>query len=196
MRYFLSSLKNVLFILIGAVIFISSLNSYSQSTSVEQNIDTTQFIRFGKISTKFNKQSFELQKGSIVSNVLKVINHDEKVVSFTVDALFPAGWTRIDDVNKLYQVRPRDTVIVPIIISPTKLINGDTETVINAFVIDRNGLQIGNNFFTLTRKKKVAWGIGLQNNTTYYFKNNENFKDFKFSHFLPSFPIKYAFKSS
>ncbi len=166
--------------MLTALLFSSNF-TYSQNTNNTQAKDTVPFIRFGNISTKFTRPSFELKKGSIVSNVLKVVNHDQRVVNFTVDALFPAGWTRIDDANKLYTVRPKDTIIVPIIISPAKLINGDTEIVINTFIIDQDGQQIGNNFFTLTTTKKVAWGIGLKNNTTFYFKNEENFKDFKFS---------------
>jgi hypothetical protein len=154
---------------------------YSQNTTNTQTKDTIPFVRFGNISTKFTKPTFELKKGSIVSNVLKVVNHDDRVTNFTVDALFPGGWTRIDDATKLYQLRPKDTAIVPIIISPAKLVNGDTEIVINAFVINQDGQQIGNSFFTLTTRKRVAWGIGLQNNTSYYFKNDENYKDFTFS---------------
>ncbi len=112
---------------------------------------------------------------------MKVINHGDAVARFTVDALFPSGWTRIDDASKVYLARPKDTIVVPIFISPSKLVNGDTEIVINTFIINQDGQQIANNFFTLTTKKKVAWGIGLKNNTTYYFKNDENYKDFSFS---------------
>ena len=177
MKKFLSPLKNFLIIAFFSI-FLSSHSIYSQNTQVQ---DTISFIRFGNISTKFNKSSFELKKGHIVSNVLKVVNHDNRVTNFTVDALFPGGWTRIDDASKVYSVRPRDTIIVPIIISPTKLINGNTEIVINAFIISTDGQQIGNNFFTLTTKKKVAWSLGLKNNTNYYFKNDENERNFNFS---------------
>ncbi len=176
----MSSLKYLLCIPIIAL-FFSNQSIYSQNVTNEQSIDTVPFIRFGNISTKFNRSSFELKKGNIVSNVLKVVNHDTRVTTFTVDALFPGGWTRIDDANKVYSVRPKDTVIVPIIISPTKLINGNTEIVVNTFIISTDGQQIGNNFFTLTTKKKVAWSLGIKNNTNYYFKNDENEKDFTFS---------------
>lgn len=155
-----------------------SLTSLYAQNSVQ---DTVPFVRFGNISTKFTRATFELKKGNIVSNVLKVVNHDRREIRFTVDALFPSGWTRIDDASKVYNAQPRDTTIVPIIISPTKLVNGNTEIVINAFVINQDGQQIGNNFFTLTTKKKVAWGIDLKNNTTFYFKNEENERDFNFS---------------
>tara|TARA_R110001632_G_scaffold1883_2_gene8416 strand:- start:15537 stop:18530 length:2994 start_codon:yes stop_codon:yes gene_type:complete len=181
LKSFLSSLKYFLFITLITTL-LSSHAIYSQNKSNnEKVIDTIPYIRFGNISTKFTKPSFELKKGNIVSNVLKVVNHDNRVVNFTVDALFPGGWTRIDDKDKLYSTKPKDTIIVPIIISPTKLVNGNTEIVINVFIIAKNGQQLGNNFFTLTTKKKVAWSIDLKNNTNYYFKNDENVKDFRFS---------------
>lgn len=177
----MSSLKYFLFITLITTL-LSSHAIYSQNKpNSEKAIDTIPYIRFGNISTKFTKPSFELKKGNIVSNVLKVVNHDNRVVNFTVDALFPGGWTRIDDKDKLYSAKPKDTIIVPIIISPTKLVNGNTEIVINVFIIAKDGQQLGNNFFTLTTKKKVAWSIDLKNNTNYYFKNDENVKDFRFS---------------
>tara|TARA_R110002072_G_scaffold256701_6_gene415542 strand:+ start:11859 stop:14852 length:2994 start_codon:yes stop_codon:yes gene_type:complete len=181
LKSFLSSLKYFLFITLITTL-LSSHAIYSQNKpNSEKAIDTIPYIRFGNISTKFTKPSFELKKGNIVSNVLKVVNHDNRVVNFTVDALFPGGWTRIDDKDKLYSAKPKDTIIVPIIISPTKLVNGNTEIVINVFIIAKDGQQLGNNFFTLTTKKKVAWSIDLKNNTNYYFKNDENVKNFRFS---------------
>ena len=181
MKSFLSSLKYFLFITLITTL-LSSHAIYSQNKSnIVQVIDTVPFIRFGNISTKFTKSSFELKKGNIVSNVLKVVNHDRRVINFTVDALFPGGWTRIDNKDKLYTVSSNDTVYVPIIIAPTKLVNGSTEIIINVFIIAKDGQQIGNNFFTLTTKKKVSWSIDLKNNTNYYFKNDDNEKDFSFS---------------
>ncbi|MBL4605098.1 MAG: hypothetical protein JKY02_05405 [Flavobacteriaceae bacterium] len=181
MKKFLSSLKYFLSLLFLTAILCSS-NAYSQNKKTPVAKDTIPFIRFGDISTKFSKGTFELKKGEIISNVLKVVNHDIKPVQFTVDALFPGGWTRIDDPTKIYSAKAKDTTYVPIIISPTKLVNGNTEIIIDTFVISTvDGQQIGNNFFTLTTKKKVSWSLNLQNNTNYYFKNGEQTKDFEFS---------------
>ena len=83
-----------------AVFFIQF--STAQNNTV---VDTVPFVRFGNISTKFVKPSFELKKGNIISNVLKVVSHDNRVINFTVDALFPGGWSRIDDANKVYTIR-------------------------------------------------------------------------------------------
>ena len=133
------------------------------------------------MSTKFSKPIEELKKGQVISNVLKVINHDEKAISFKIDVLFPANWTSIGDATRLYTANPKDTIIVPIIILPTKLVNGNTEVLINVFLVDEDGRQIGNNFFTITTKKKVSWSIDLKNNSNYYFLNSENKKEFSFS---------------
>lgn len=143
--------------------------------------DTIPFTRFSQVSVKFTKPTLELKKGIIISNVLKVVNNNTKEISFTVDALFPAGWSRIDDESRKYLVKPKDTAIVPIIISPTKLVNGNTEIIINTFVINSENQQIANSYFTVTTKKKLAWSLNLENNTNYYFKNNEDSKDFSFS---------------
>ena len=142
----------------------------------------TQFLSqgYGQVSTKFSKPTEELKKGQIISNVLKIINHADIPLNFSVDAIFPGGWKRIGSKNKIHIAKPKDTVFVPIIILPTKLINGNTEIIVNTFIIDEDGQQIGNNFFTLTTTRKVAWSIDIKNNTNFYFKNDENTKDFNF----------------
>jgi hypothetical protein len=160
---------------------VVSKKGVSQNNTTSKNLDTIPFIRYGQVSTKFSKPTEELKKGQIISNVLKVINHADIPLNFSVDAIFPGGWKRIDSKNKIHTAKPKDTVFVPIIILPTKLVNGNTEIIVNTFIIDEDGQQIGNNFFTLTTTKKVAWSIDIKNNTNFYFKNDENTKDFNFS---------------
>jgi hypothetical protein len=143
--------------------------------------DTIPFLRFGDISTKFTKKIINLEQGEIISNVLKVINHGTKRLEFTTDALYPAGWIRIDDKDKKYSVRAKDTVIVPIVLSPTKLINGNTEIIINTFIIDNDNIQLANNFFSLKTRKKISWEIDLSNIKDIYFKNEETSKRFDFN---------------
>ena len=125
---------------------------FTKKLNPEQK-DSIPFVRFGNVSTKFTKSSFKLEESSVISNVLKVVNHGELAIDFVVDLTFPTKWTRIDDINKVYKVQPKDTMIVPIIISPSKKISGNTEIVINAFVINKDGQQIGNNFHAHYRKE-------------------------------------------
>ena len=160
---------------------VVSKKGVSQNNTTSKNLDTIPFLRYGEVSTKFSKPTEELKKGQIISNVLKIINHADIPLNFSVDAIFPGGWKRIGSKNQIHTAKPKDTVFVPIIILPTKLVNGNTEIIVNTFIISEDGQQIGNNFFTLTTTKKVAWSIDINNNTNFYFKNDENTKDFNFS---------------
>ena len=180
MKPAISFLKFFTWLVVLASLFISK-KGVSQNNTISKNLDTIPFIRYGQVSTKFSKPTEELKKGQIVSNVLKIINHADIPLNFSVDAIFPGGWNRIDSKNKIHVAKPKDTVFVPIIILPTKLVNGNTEIIVNTFIISEDGQQIGNNFFTLTTTKKVAWSINIKNNTNFYFKNDENTKDFNFS---------------
>lgn len=167
--------------LVVLAFLIVSKKGVSQNNTTSKNLDTIPFLRYGKVSTKFSKPTEELKKGQIISNVLKIINHADIPLNFSVDAIFPGGWKRIGSKNQIHTAKPKDTVFVPIIILPTKLVNGNTEIIVNTFIISEDGQQIGNNFFTLTTTKKVAWSIDIKNNTNFYFKNDENTKDFNFS---------------
>ena len=179
MKSAVSFLKFFTWLVVLAFLVVSK-KGVSQNNTTSKNLDTIPFIRYGQVSTKFSKPTEELKKGQIISNVLKIINHADIPLNFSVDAIFPGGWKRIGSKNKIHIAKPKDTVFVPIIILPTKLVNGNTEIIVNTFIIDEDGQQIGNNFFTLTTTKKVAWSIDIKNNTNFYFKNDENTKDFNF----------------
>ena len=179
MKPAVSFLKFFTWLVVLAFLVVSK-KGVSQNNTTSKNLDTIPFTRYGQVSTKFSKPTEELKKGQIISNVLKIINHADIPLNFSVDAIFPGGWKRIGSKNKIHIAKPKDTVFVPIIILPTKLINGNTEIIVNTFIIDEDGQQIGNNFFTLTTTKKVAWSIDIKNNTNFYFKNDENTKDFNF----------------
>ena len=180
MKPAVSFLKFFTWLVILAFLVVSK-KGVSQNNTTSKNLDTIPFIRYGQVSTKFSKPTEELKKGQIISNVLKIINHADIPLNFSVDAIFPGGWKRIGSKNQIHTAKPKDTVFVPIIILPTKLVNGNTEIIVNTFIISEDGQQIGNNFFTLTTTKKVAWSIDIKNNTNFYFKNDENTKDFNFS---------------
>ena len=143
-------------------------------------IDTIPYVRTGNILSKFIKPEIDLQKGQIVSNVLKVVNLGRTPVQFSTELLVPGGWTRVDDENRTFVARQNDTVVVPIIISPAKLVNGNTEILINSFIIGSEQQQLANNFFTLKTKKKVSWEIGLPSTQDIYLKNEEKDKRFGF----------------
>jgi len=153
----------------------------SDFVKTKKFIDNIPYLRTGNLLTKFIKPEIDLQEGQIVSNVLKVVNLGRRPISFTTDLLIPGGWRRVDDYTKKYVARQNDTVIVPIIISPTKLINGNTEIIINSFIIGSEHQQLANNYFSLKTKKQVSWNINLHEAKNMYLKNGEDQKRFNFS---------------
>ena len=110
--------------LVVLAFLIVSKKGVSQNNTTSKNLDTIPFLRYGEVSTKFSKPTEELKKGQIISNVLKIINHADIPLNFSVDAIFPGGWKRIGSKNQIHTAKPKDTVFVPIIILPTKLVNG------------------------------------------------------------------------
>lgn len=152
----------------------------SDFVNTSKVLDTMPYIRTGNILSKFVRNEIDLKQGQIVSNVLKVVNLGKQPITFTTDLLIPGGWTRIDDAEKKYIIKQNDTTIVPIIISPTKLVNGNTEIIINSFIVGTEQQQLANNYFSLKTKKKVAWDIELTETNNIYLKNDQDNKRFKF----------------
>lgn len=133
-----------------------------------------------KLLTGYNKKSIELKSGEIISNVLKVYNNTNETQKFTLDLIHPGSWQNLATSNVPYEVKSRDTLFIPIILVPNKLINGNTEVIINAFLIDLDNQQIANNYFTLHTKKKISWNVSVEPSNIFYFKNDETQKDFEY----------------
>lgn len=133
-----------------------------------------------KLLTGYSKKDIELKTGEIISNVLKVYNNTNETQKFTIDLIHPGSWQHLTATEKPYEVKSRDTLFIPIIIVPNKLINGNTEVIINAFLIDLENQQIANNYFTLHTKKKISWNVSVEPNNIFYFKNDETEKDFEY----------------
>lgn len=130
-----------------------------------------------RVYTAFNETNIELERGQIISNLFKVFNNTEDTLRFTIEFLKPGDWKSID-FDEEYALGPRDTLFAPVIIVPSKLINSNTEVIINAFVLDTDNKQIANNFFSIKTKKRISWEINVEPSSTYYFKNDETSKRF------------------
>ena len=134
-----------------------------------------------KVKTKFNKPQIEISKSGLVSNVLNIINTSKDNLNFTLDVLLPNDWSSIIDADKIYNVSVNDTIIIPILLIPSKVKTGSSEIIINTFLLDLEGQQIGDNSFILRTKKKVKWDLGVKTANKFYFKNEEFNKKFEYS---------------
>ena len=133
-----------------------------------------------QVNTFFSKEKIELKKGEIISNVLQIVNNTASEQIFMVDVLFPAGWMNLSD-QKAYKLQPNEKVFVPILLIPQKLMNSNTEILINTFLINEYDEQLSANYFTLFTKKQVSWDAVIEDGARTYLKNGETDKDFTFS---------------
>lgn len=159
------------------IIDTSPVLSPESTTKKEQRPNTLSNDKRDKVGCQFTKEIIELDKGDIISNVLKLYNNTSQTLNVSLNLLYPAEWRKIG-ANRDYQLNPNDTIFVPITLVPRQLTNENTEILINVFVLDENSLQIGNNYFTIKTRKKVSWSVSTAPSDRFYFKNGETEKEF------------------
>ncbi len=163
---------------------LTQVDTTISNTTPQINQDSTTALQGSendKILTGFNYAEIELKQGEIISNVLKVYNNSNENIKFTLDVLSPGSWTQLTGNDSQYEVLVGDTLFIPIILVPTKLMNGNTEIIINTFIMGEDNQQIGNNFFTLKTKKSISWNVNFEPSNRFYFKNGETTKKFNYS---------------
>ncbi|MBE7441026.1 MAG: hypothetical protein HS119_01040 [Flavobacteriales bacterium] len=159
----------------------SLLNTPSQPLNKTDTANNNSVLEGGEtdlLLTGFNSKNIELKQGEIISNVLKVYNNSRENIKFTLDLIYPGSWQQLNDASTEYEAIVGDTIYIPIVLIPNKLINGNTEVIINAFLINLDKQQIANNYFNLRTKKKISWDVQVEPSNTFYFKNGETTKDF------------------
>jgi len=133
-----------------------------------------------QVNIFFSDTAIELKKGEIISNVLTILNKTTEEQIFMVDILFPSGWMNLTD-NKAYKLQPEEKIFIPLILIPKKMMNSNTEIIINTFLINQEDEQIASGYFSLFTKKVVTWEAAIQEGTRIYFKNDEQEKDFNYN---------------
>lgn len=160
----------------------SCLSVSAQEKDKTEEEDTFYFSNSGQfLGTRLLKKKIKIKKGEIVTNVLQVFNRNpSSATAFYLDILTPKGWTPIINPREIHRVTPKDTISVPIILIPTKGQNTISETNINLFVVDLNGSQLANDYFTVEAIRKNGWTIQTDKQTQ-YLKNGETNTRFKYS---------------
>ena len=170
-----------LVLLLKIMLFFSITLSYAQIVPKNTNKNPFKGSIYERIQTRFIKPTIEIEESGLVSNVLQIVNTSNDNLNFTVDVLIPTKWKSIIDKNKVYNLALKDTLVIPVLLVPSKLTEKAGQIIINTFVVDIDGQQIGDNSFLLKTKKKIDWELRLDDNNTYYFKNGETKKKFQYS---------------
>ena len=163
---------------------IASLEDSSKTENLNLPNDSSNSLKGNEndiLLTGFNISEIELKKGDIISNVLKIYNNTSETVKFKIDLIYPGNWNFISKSDEYYELEANDTSFIPIVIIPDKLINGNTEITINAFIISDENQQIGNDHFVLKTRKITSWEVHVEPKSKFYFKNGETTKKFKYN---------------
>lgn len=131
-----------------------------------------------EVVAEFIQKEVELKKGEIVSNVLRVVNASTKPKSFYIDISHPLKWKPLINTNKLFELKPGDTIFVPIRVIPGTEFKGNMSYLINAFLTNEEGKQISSDFFFTSTKKVVKWEMNVVPRERIYFLNNEKTTNF------------------
>lgn len=176
----LKNLHTILRVCLTLSLFLSLGMAEAQTAPTISNNDGYKGTSAEKVKTKFIKPEIEIKKSGLISNVLKIINTGNDNLNFTLDVLIPNNWSSIINPNKTYNLQVNDTLVIPVIVVPSKLKSGNSSVIINSFILDLDGQQIGDNSFLIRTKKQVKWDIGLKTANRLYFKNEEFNKKFEY----------------
>ena len=150
-------------------------------TEIDSTIQTTtRELLPNQVNVFFTNEKMELKKGEVISNVLTVINKTAEEQIFMIDILFPAGWMNLTD-NKAYKLQPDEKVFIPVILIPQRMMNSNTEIIINTFLVNQEDEQLASGYFTMYTKKLISWESTIEEGSRMYFRNGETEKDFNYS---------------
>ena len=127
---------------------------------------------------EFMQKDVELKKSEIVSNVVRIVNASDKPVSFYLDISHPLKWKALINTTKLYEMKPGDTLFVPVRVIPGTEFKGNMSYLINAFATNEEGKQLSSDLFFASTKKVVKWELNVIPRERIYFMNNEKTTNF------------------
>ena len=130
------------------------------------------------LAAEFMQKDVELKKSEIVSNVLRIVNTSSKPISFYIDISHPLKWKSLLNTGKLFEVKPGDTLFVPVRVIPGTEFKGNMSYLINAFLTSEEGKQLSSDLFFASTKKIVKWQVNAVPRERIYFLNNERTTSF------------------
>lgn len=127
-----------------------------------------------KLEVFWQTKEFELKKGDVISNVLRIVNIGESSESFTLNIDYPAGWKLLFFSGNQYECKAGDTLYLPVRIVPLGKGAGNSRYMVSAFAVSTDDMDLGHDMFWAYTKKSVSWKISTEPAGVVYFKNRED----------------------
>src|SRR5437868_1725916 len=68
----------------------------------------------GKVNVSFRESKSDIKSSELASNMLKVVNGSEKMLSFYLNLSLPQGWTSLKSADALYHLDAGDSIFIPV----------------------------------------------------------------------------------
>lgn len=131
-----------------------------------------------QLETSFTSKEISINKGQIVSNVLKIKNLQPDTITVGLSLSCPQYWKSVFSTDKQYTINGNDSIFIPVRIIPAAIIKGNTKYYINALIQNEDGTPISSEYFYASTDIISRWEMTVNPSRRVYFKNNENTADF------------------
>ncbi|MCB0804980.1 MAG: hypothetical protein KDC05_04225 [Bacteroidales bacterium] len=159
---------------IGIILLgLFTLQSFAQETNIYSQVSISDAL-----DLSFARKEISIEKGQLISNVLRIINTSSDSVQFYVTLNYPPQWRTLFNPGRLYTVSGGDSVFVPVRIIPGTLMIGDTKYFINAYIEDSRHRQVAAEYFFASTEKVSSWEMTVNPNSRIYMKNNSSIARF------------------
>ena len=132
-----------------------------------------------QLETSFTSKEIKIDKGQIVSNVLKIKNLQPDSLTIRLSLSCPQYWKSIYSTDKQFIIGGNDSIFIPVRIIPSAIIKGNTKYYINALIQNAEGTPISSEYFYTSTDIISRWDMTVNPSRRIYFLNNSNTTDFK-----------------
>lgn len=149
--------------------FLSDVESFAQTVNSFSNPN---------LEVRYSIGELLLVKGEMLSNTMFVYNKTEQPIQFYLGMGLPEGFRSFGADKKMYTVAPKDSMYIPVRVVPNFSTQGNTQYMINTFLIDPEVGQIAQVYYIAYTQKISKWELKAGPADRIYFKNKSNKADF------------------
>jgi hypothetical protein len=167
------------FLWLKASLLLLAITGFAIISEAQVANVSTERISADSIELTFVKRQVILEKGQIISNVLKVYNKSTDSIQFKIDLNFPPDWSTLLRKERIYQLSGSDSMFVPVRLVPQTMMKGNTKYFINGFLKSTDDRELASDYFFASTNRISQWEMSILPTDRIYFKNGENETSFK-----------------
>lgn len=126
----------------------------------------------GGITMSFVNADSESKANDFATNVLHIKNGTDKVQNVSLSINPPAGWQVLGNAQKQFSIGAKDSVFVPVRLSPSGLMQGDMAYMANAF-LNVNGFTVSNAVWNIAIKRQSNWTASVSATKVYFVQQSD-----------------------